>query len=264
MLLYGALTLWLFSLPSIAAHLLPAPLHPQGKPPLPHFDSLFRLAILHSDRGRLPFSWRGGIWEASGGLPSPPSSWTGGSSLGALGKDILFKEFNQEIHEFSPKKEMTILTCWFQKPIRLVSPPEDITASLVHFHLPLNITLTFLCPKCPFQSLLTADMGELTSLDLTTTSDWGTPLTLTGSSCAAVEQLVSHYQSQVCLKLANTALEWSLFWTFREFCEVKWFDAKSVRSHKIRFVVQRSQYIFVMKLWALPCQPASSVCLSRC
>ena len=46
----SALTLCLFSLPPVAAHLLPPLRHPQGKPPLPHSPhTLFQLAILHSD-----------------------------------------------------------------------------------------------------------------------------------------------------------------------------------------------------------------------
>ena len=96
------LTLGLFSLSPITAHLLPPLLHPQSKPPIPHFDRLFRvviplfwvadplfgIVIPHCDRGRLPFSGRWRVWETSGRLPlSSASSCTGGGSLGALGEE---------------------------------------------------------------------------------------------------------------------------------------------------------------------------------
>ena len=127
------LTLGLFSLSPITAHLLPALLHPQSKPPIPHFGRLFRvviplfwvadplfgIVIPHCDRGRLPFSGRWRVWETSGRLPlSSASSCTGGGGLGALGEE------RDVILGFFP---LIVSTCWFQKPIRLVSPPDDIT-----------------------------------------------------------------------------------------------------------------------------------------
>ena len=138
---------WLWTYPLLApppfCHSAPppSPAPPPGQTPPPSLPA-------HSFRARNPSHWLREapiFWERGslGGFGVTPIAsllllldYWGWLRLGSSGEGHVISGFY--LFEFSPK--MQILTCWFQKPIRLVSPPEDIAGSLFSLSLVTNIT----------------------------------------------------------------------------------------------------------------------------
>lgn len=206
--------LWTYPLlvPPPFCHIAPLPslAPPPGQTPPPSLPA-------HSFPARNPSHWLREapiFWERGslGGFGETPIAsllllldYWGWLRLGSSGEGHVISGFY--LFEFSPK--MQILTCWFQKPIRLVSPPEDIAGSLFSLSLVTNITFQTFFLEMSF-SVSTGCWCE-SSLHLISLELWLSGL-LTWSSCSTGALLGSHYQSQVCLKMTKSPLEWSLYW----------------------------------------------------